>query len=66
MFDGIPLHFDAFPFKRIAPSWVTTPRHRLILSGMCGVLAPNNHLQQLNPHLSFDNKGALLTDGASA
>lgn len=35
--------------------------HRLILSGMCGVLAPNNHLQQLNPHLSFDNKAALLT-----
>ena len=35
--------------------------HRLLLSGMCGVLAPNNHLQQLNPHLNFDNKAALLT-----
>ena len=35
--------------------------HRLMLSGLCGVLAPNNHLQQLNPHLSFDSKGALLT-----
>lgn len=36
--------------------------HRLLLSGMCGVLAPNNHLQQLNPHLNFDNKAALLTE----
>ena len=36
--------------------------HRLLLSGMCGVLSPNNHLQQLNPHLSFDNKAALLTE----
>eukprot|EP00438_Fugacium_kawagutii_P036556 Skav212098 [mRNA] locus=scaffold686:9837:17764:+ [translate_table: standard] len=36
--------------------------HRLVLSGMCGVLAPNNHLHQLNPHLGFDNKAALLTE----
>ncbi|CAK9079433.1 Phenolphthiocerol/phthiocerol polyketide synthase subunit A ((Phenol)carboxyphthiodiolenone synthase subunit A) (Beta-ketoacyl-acyl-carrier-protein synthase I) (Phthiocerol synthesis polyketide synthase type I PpsA) [Durusdinium trenchii] len=36
--------------------------HRLLLSGVYGVLSPNNHLHQLNPHLSFDNRGALLTE----
>mmetsp|Transcript_72973 Transcript_72973/g.171033 ORF Transcript_72973/g.171033 Transcript_72973/m.171033 type:complete len:756 (+) Transcript_72973:37-2304(+) len=36
--------------------------HRLMLSAVWGVMAPNNHLQQLNPHLEFENKSGLLTE----
>ncbi|CAJ1347825.1 unnamed protein product [Effrenium voratum] len=36
--------------------------HRLILSAICGFLSPNNHLNQLNPHLEFDSKAAMLTE----
>ena len=35
--------------------------HRLMLSALWGFMTPNNHLQQLNPHLEFENKANLLT-----
>ena len=35
--------------------------HRLLLSAVWGVISPNNHLQQLNPHLEFENKAGMLT-----
>ncbi|CAE7252494.1 ppsA [Symbiodinium sp. CCMP2592] len=36
--------------------------HRLLLSAVWGVISPNNHLQQLNPHLEFENKAGMLTE----
>eukprot|EP00931_Biecheleriopsis_adriatica_P073763 TRINITY_DN47990_c0_g1_i1.p1 TRINITY_DN47990_c0_g1~~TRINITY_DN47990_c0_g1_i1.p1 ORF type:complete len:1197 (+),score=220.30 TRINITY_DN47990_c0_g1_i1:254-3592(+) len=35
---------------------------KVLLSGVWGVMAPNNHLTQLNPHLDFDSKANFLTD----